>query len=219
MLEALIPFGLSMLNKAFSPEAKNPIPKPVRGDYVMSNADASGLRQNYLSDLNQMNMGNVSAMKQLAATGRTSEGGALAGLSGLGYETARGAKSIEPELDRMKRDSLIQYNQALAQYQQGQAQTDAANQERYNFTPELGMLGQALMTKDIWGNQNNPVVDPNASKGLFDSGFNPLASMSSNSQYPQGSNYLDQYERGPGVGRYFGNPMQSRTSPLSMLGQ
>lgn len=143
-------------------------PAQYKNQIVLDDGDIGGIRSNLTNQATDANALNAARIKQTGAANRLPEGATQSALAGASHNLAKGVASVEPQLQNMKRQSLLDYlnlqmmhdGRKLAHETGNANQSASFNQGALGSLSQLGLLWSAgLFNKDNpSGNQpGNPL--------------------------------------------------------------
>jgi len=148
--------GLGMLGKNLFNKNVNPgdlfggvDPSQYKDEMTLDNNELGMLRSQNLRNVQDLNTKNVSEIQKLGAARRLPSGAIMSAIKGAGYETAKGASSIEPQLKQAQINSYGNYLQMLQPYQMAQANARMQNQASDNAFFGQG-FGDIFKTVLLW---------------------------------------------------------------------
>ena len=148
-------------------------PERFKKDLVLDDSDIGRIRGNILSRASQINAKNVAGIKQVGAAKRLPSGATQSAIAGASQNLGRGVASVEPQLQNLKRQSLMNFiNLKL----RTQGLTELQGRERAAFNQgTLGELGRIVTLWQAGFFDDDDDFDPQGKGGLidqFDNQFN-----------------------------------------------
>ena len=122
-------------------------PSQFLDELTLSDADLGKMRSQNLQNIGMMNLGNIQGIKQAGAARRMPAGAIVSGIGGAGYQAARGASAIEPQLKNAQIESYSNFLNLQQPYEMMKAGQDVANtyQDQAFWGQGMGDMAKVIL--------------------------------------------------------------------------